>query len=100
LCKFIVAAFVFLTVFHLLSVWLSTFLEDAWAIWGGLSGFLLLWWISAHVSMPNWLNIFRACSEDNPLLTHRLPWGQTAVAAVMAAAFFLAAKRVVETREY
>jgi hypothetical protein len=100
LCKFIAAIFVFLAVFHLLAVWLTTFLDDMWAVWGATAVWLLLLLVATRVALPHWLNIFRMGAEDSPLTTHTLPWGEMAVCIAMGTGLFLAAKRVVETREY
>ena len=100
LCKLVAAIFVFLSVFHLLAVWLTTFLDDMWAVWGSTAVWLLSLLVITRVALPHWLNIFRVGAEDSPLITHTLPWSQMAVSIGIAAGLFLAAKRVVETREY
>jgi hypothetical protein len=100
LCKFVLAIFVFLAVFHLLAVLLTTFLDDVWAVWGSTAVWLILVLVATRVALPHWLNIFRMGAEDSPLTTHTLPWGEMAVCIAMATGLFLAAKRVVETREY
>ncbi len=57
----------------------------------------LLWLL--HRLAPA-VDIIRAFGQASPLITHKLPWSQMAVSAGLAMILFLAAVRVVQTREY
>ena len=56
--------------------------------------------LSKAVSVPPSVNIFRAMGASSPLFTHTFPWASMGVSLVAAAILFLAAMRVVQTREY
>lgn len=58
----------------------------------------LLLWVLHHTA--NALDIVSAFGAASPLVTHGLPWPQMATCAVLAGLFFMAAARVVRTREY
>jgi hypothetical protein len=86
--------------FYLLTVFLATFLGDQEEI--GVSGILIviLHLLSKTVSVPPSLNIFRAMGAASPLFTHALPWASMAISLGAAAILFLAALKVVQSREY
>ena len=100
LIRFILVTCTFVGGFHFLSVLLATFLDDRWVVVATMAAYELLLASSPLLPLPLALNIFRCLDQDSPLLTHSLPWSQLAVCTAMALLFFLAARRVVETREY
>jgi len=83
-----------------LSVFLATFLGDQEQM--GLSAILItiLWLLPRAVPVPAFLNIFRAMGQSSPLVTHTYPWASMGVSLGASAILFLAALRVVQTREY
>jgi hypothetical protein len=89
-----------ISVFYFLSVFLATFLDDQWQIYGTYVAILALRWLSSEVSVPASINIFRAMNASSPLFTHSLPWTTMGVAFGAAAILFLAAMRVVQTHDY
>lgn len=86
--------------FYFLSVLLTTVLDDDWPIYGTLIAIWILRWISAAFSVPPSVNIFRAMGAASPLFTHTFPWASMGVSLGAAAILFLAALKVVQTREY
>jgi hypothetical protein len=89
-----------ISAFYSLSVFLATFLGDQEQM--GASGILIviLLLLSRAVSVPSSVNIFRAMGQSSPLITHTFPWASMGVSLGAAAILFLAAMRVVQTREY
>ena len=89
-----------ISAFYSLSVFFATFLGDQEQM--GASGILImiLLLISRAVSVPSSVNIFRAMGESSPLFTHTFPWASMGISLGVAAILFLAALRVVQTREY
>jgi hypothetical protein len=83
-----------------LSVLLATFLEDQWRIWGTMLATVGLWWLSHHIHLPAATDIFLAMSKGSPLFTHTMPWAAMSFALALTAAFFFAALKVAEVREY
>jgi hypothetical protein len=84
--------------FYFLSVFLATFLDDIWRIYGSIAMIALLWCLSALLPSP--FNVFRAMGEASPLITHALPWTAMGVSIAFAALLFLAAMKVAQLREY
>jgi hypothetical protein len=81
-------------------VLLATFLDDQWRIYGSALSFGSLLWLSNHTGLPAWANIFRAITDDSPLVAHSVPWLAMALALGMCGVFFFAAMKIVQTREY
>jgi ABC-2 type transport system permease protein len=85
---------------YLISVLLATFLDDIWRVYGTVITFGALWWLSSHAPLPAYLNVFRAMGEGSPLITHTMPWAAMAFSVGLAVVLFLAALKVVRSREY
>ncbi len=98
LARFLLTTILFLTGPYFASVFFWTFLDDPLPGMGALLTMTLLLVLSHHV--PASVDIFRAWGQASPLITHRLPWSQMAASAGLAMMLFLAAVRVVQTREY
>jgi hypothetical protein len=60
--------------------------------------FGLLMWLFHHIAPA--VDLIRAFTQASPLITHRLPWPQMATSASVALILFVAAVRIVQTREY
>jgi hypothetical protein len=95
-----VTASICISAFYSLSVLFATFWDDLWQIWGSMIAILILRWLPTAVSVPPSLNIFRAMGQSSPLFTHTYPWASIGVSLGAAAILFLAALKVVQTREY
>jgi hypothetical protein len=78
-----------------LSTFFSTFLAQQWQIWATMGAMLLL-----RLLIGKDFFLFRAMAQDSPLMTHTLPWAAMAVSLGLGTLFFLAAARVVQTRQY
>lgn len=85
---------------YFVSVLLATFLDDQWRIWGTMITAAVLWWLPSHTPLPASADIFRAMGEGSPLMAHIVPWPTMAVSLGLCAILFLAAMKVVQTREY
>jgi hypothetical protein len=85
---------------YCLSVLLATFLDDQWRAWGTMIASAALWWLSTHTPLPASADIFRAMRDGSPLIAHTLPWPAMVFSLALAAILFLAALKVVQTREY
>jgi hypothetical protein len=85
---------------YCLSVLLATFLDDQWRTWGTMMAAFALWWLSHRTWLPASIDIVRAIDKGSPLVTHAIPWPAMASSIVLAALLFLAALKVVQTREY
>jgi hypothetical protein len=83
-----------------IGVVLATFLDDQWRIWGTMIGSVALWSLPNVTPLPAFVNIFRAMGEGSPLLAHTIPWAALAFSLGLAAILFLAALKVVQTREF
>jgi hypothetical protein len=86
--------------FYFTSVFLGTFLDDLWRVWGSViawAGFSALFYFSP---LPLSVNLFQAVQGNSPLVVHTMPWAAFAVAAGMTLVLFWAASRVVRVREY
>ena len=82
------------------SVVLATFLDDVWQMWGS---FILLGTVrglAGVVNIPEKFDPFRAFASASPFMTHTIPWGAVAVCLTLAAALWLLAARIVQTRDY
>jgi len=78
-----------------LSTFFSTFLNQQWQIWATMGTVFL-----SRLLIGSDLFIFRAMAQESPLITHTLPLAAMAASLGIGAAFFLAAARVVQTRQY
>jgi hypothetical protein len=83
-----------------ISVVLSTFLDDAWQMWGSLILLGAIRGLSATVKIPENFDPFRAIGSASPFITHTISWGAVAVCMTSAAALWLVAARIVQTRDY
>ena len=75
-----------------------TFLAEPFSFMCAGWALLLLLWLLHHIAPA--VDIIRAFGPASPLITHRLPWPQLAACVTLALLLFLAAARVVQTREY
>jgi hypothetical protein len=82
------------------SVVLATFLDDLWQVWGSFILLGAIRGLSAAVNIPENFDPFRALGSASPFITHRIPWGAVAVCVACAAALWLVAARIVQTRDY
>lgn len=89
-----------MSAFYFLTVLLATVLGDPEEMGVSAILILILHLLSKTVSVPPSLNIFRAMGASSPLFTHTFPWASMGVSLGAAAILFLAAMRVVQTREY
>jgi hypothetical protein len=85
---------------HCLSVFFATFFDWMWQMYASLFVLGLLWFLSARLHLPRSVDIFRLMTGDSALVTHTLYWGRIAVSSTLALILFLAAARIVQTREY
>jgi hypothetical protein len=100
LLKLVLAAIVCTACCYFFSVVLATFLDEIWQIWGSVFVIGLSWWAVAQLSLAPSVDIFCFMGEASPLMTHKLPWPAMAVSLIVSAVLFLAALKVVQTREY
>jgi hypothetical protein len=82
------------------SVVLATFLDDMWQMWGSFIVIGAIRGLSAAVNIPEKFDPFRALGSASPFITHTIPWGAVAVCLMFAAALWLVAARIVQTRDY
>jgi hypothetical protein len=85
---------------YFLSVLLATFLEDQWRIWGTMLAAFGWWWLTHRLSLPASTDIFQAMSKGSPIFTQTMPWTAMAFSLALSAIFFVAALKVVQSREY
>jgi len=86
--------------FYFASVFMGTFLDDLWRVWGSIIAWFGLSGLFYFCPLPPAVNIFQAVQANSPLAVHAMPWAALGVAAGMALGFFWAASRVVRVREY
>jgi hypothetical protein len=82
------------------SVALATFLDDIWQMWGSLLLLGAIRGLAAAIKIPENFDPFRAVDSASPFITHTIPWGAVAVCLTFAAVLWLAAARIVQTRDY
>jgi hypothetical protein len=87
------------SVFHALSIFNSTFLEENLQIWGTVAVIGLIKLLTVWVPLPRSLDVFRLMTES-PLLTHSIPWPAIALSIGLAGLVFFLAVKIAETREY
>ncbi len=85
---------------YFLSVFLATFLDDQWRMWGTMLGSAVLWWLPSHTWFPASIDIFRGMGEGSPLLAHSVPWIAIGVSLGLSAILFFAALKIARAREY
>ncbi len=85
---------------YFLAVFLATFLDDQWRIWGTLIVFFA--WISLSIRgmLPEFLDVFRAIGKSSLQVVHAVPWVPMGFSAGLSAALFVATLWVARTREY
>ena len=100
LLELILASTVCVICYYFMSVLLATVLEDAWQIWGNVLLFGGMQWLNFRFHLPASFDLTAFAGESSPLLTHRLPWIAMSISACLAVLLFVAALRIVQTREY
>jgi hypothetical protein len=99
--QFVVALIVCASSLYFLSVLLGTFLDDQWRMYTTAMATGALWTLGTFVRLPASVNIVRAImGESSPLVSHTMPWMPMLFSLVLAAAFFFAALKVAQLREY
>jgi hypothetical protein len=87
-------------VVYFISVFLATFLDDVWQVWGSMIAVAALSWLCIQIPLPSPVNLFQAMGAGSPLVTHSMPWASMGVSICAAAMLFWAAVKVAEAREY
>jgi hypothetical protein len=100
LLKMIAECIALAALLYSLSVLFATFLDAVWQIYGTMIAFGALWFVASRLHLPRSVDIFRLMTGDSPLVAHTLFWGRIAVSCTLALISFLAAARIVQTREY
>ncbi len=100
LSKAILAAAVCTACIYFVSVFLATFLEETWHIFGSMFFVVIAWWSLSRLSVGPALNVFRFLGDASPLVTHALPWPAMGISLLSSAILFLCALKVVQSREY
>jgi hypothetical protein len=100
LLKTIAAAAVCTACIHLVSVFLATFLEETWHLFGSIFFVVVAWWSLSRLSLRASFNVFRFLGDASPLITHGLPWPAMGISLLSSAILFLCALKVVQSREY
>lgn len=96
--RLVLTTLLFLTGPYCAHILFLTFLDEPLSsMCAGLAIFLLL--LLLHHTVPA-VDIGRALGPASPLITHRLPWSQMAASVGLSAILFVAAVRIVQTREY
>ena len=83
-----------------LSLVLATFLDQVFQLWACMLIVMAGGFYSLRTSLPAFIDIFRAMGSASPIVTHTLPWAAMAVSLVISPILFLAALKIVQTREY
>jgi hypothetical protein len=86
--------------FYAINVFLATFLDEQWRLYGSGIAIGALWLLFKKTLLPASVNIFRAMGEGSPLITHAMPWTAMGFSLCLAAILFFAALKVVQLREY
>jgi hypothetical protein len=94
-CRYAVTVLLCCSGVYGLSTLFSTFLAQQWQIWATMAVVLLF-----RLLVDKDFFLFRALAQDSPLITHTLPWAAMGASLGLGALFFLAAARVVQTRQY
>jgi hypothetical protein len=85
---------------YAIAVLMATFLDDLWRMWFSMLAYAALFLIFRLTSVPARLNIFRAMTDQSPLVTHKIPWTAMGLSLAASAVLFLAALKIVRRREY
>jgi hypothetical protein len=85
---------------YCLSVLLGTFLDDQVRVWCTMMACAVLWWVSSHLPLPGFADIFHAMGRGSPLIAHTVPWNAIAFSLGSAAVLFVAALKIAKSREY
>ena len=83
-----------------ISLVLATFLDEALKQLAGMIMVMAGGLYSARGSLPPFIDIFRAMGSASPIFTHTLPWVAMAGSLGISVILFLAALKIVQTREY
>jgi hypothetical protein len=100
LLELILAAFVCPACFYFVSVLLAIFLDDAWQIWGGLLLFGAVRGLSVRFRLPAAFDVMSFAGVSSPLITHQLPWSAMVISLAVSGSLFLAASKIVQSKEY
>jgi hypothetical protein len=100
LLQLILSTVVCTACFYFVSVLVATILDDTWQLFGSIFVIGIGWWATSRLALPPLLNVFHFMGDASPLLTHRLPSPAMAISLSASAVLFLAAWKLVETREY
>jgi len=87
-------------VFFSVSTLFATFLDDMWQVWGSFLVIGLLRGLSAIVPIPEKVDLFGALAGSSPLITHTTPWSVVALSLAATIMLYIAAARIVQTRDY
>lgn len=85
---------------YFLSVLLATFLDDMWRMFGTMIAAGAFGWLSYKFSLPASVDFIRVTGKNSPLYAHSMPWSAMAFSLVLSAAFFYAALKIAQVREY
>jgi hypothetical protein len=96
--KLLLTGVVLLTGPYFACVFFATFVDEPLTILFGGWSITLVLWLFHHIAPA--VDIVRAVGKASPLITHELPLSQLATSVGLATIIFLAAVRVVQTREY
>lgn len=98
--RFVVVVFIITSSFHLLSVLLSTFLNESLSLAASMWSVTLLWVLHYNHALPPTLDLFSILGVASPLVTHAVPWAALGAVAAAGTVFFWAALKLVRAREY
>ena len=85
---------------YFMNVLLTTFLEHPWLIPASGAATATLWLLLNYTPLPASVNIFHAIAQGSPLFTHAMPWPAMGFSFALGGVLFLAALKVVQSREY
>lgn len=85
---------------YAITVFLSTFLDDVWRIFGSFISLAVLWFLATRIRIPDFLNVFKAATMGSPLVAHSMPWGAIVTSLLFTVVLILAAIKVAQLREY
>jgi hypothetical protein len=61
---------------------------------------MAVWLVVSRISPPPRVNVFGFIGDASPLITHTLPWPAMAISIALSVSLFLAALKIVQTRDY
>jgi hypothetical protein len=85
---------------YFMNVLLVTFLEHPWLVPASGTATGALWLLFNQTPLPASVNIFHAMAQGSPLFAHTMPWPAMAFSLALGGILFLAALKVVQSREY